>query len=217
MFGTEIEFELSAFEGMVAEAEAFVEPLRDVMPRDLETILPGPHLAAILASADRTRLNGHDMVRLMQSHKRLAAHYEAASLADMVEIAHSPPGDAHSLAERSSEEEEFASDEIRAALRLTRRTAESTLGFAMELRLRLPKVWELLDEGHIDVNRAKVIVFGTSHLSDQNAREVADRIIDRALGLTTGQLAARSDVSVSKPTLTRPKRGMRTLLIGVGS
>ena len=193
MFGTEMEFELSTadLERLMAEAEALIEPFRQTLPGDLETIPPGSHLAAILSAVDRTRLNGHDMVRLMQSHRRLAAHYEAASLADIVEIAHCPPGDAHSLAERSSEEEEFASDEIRAALRLTRRTAENTLGFAMELRLRLPKVWELLDEGRIDVNRAKTIVFGTSPLSDQNAREVADRIIDRAPGLTTGQLAAR--------------------------
>ncbi len=193
MFGTEVEFELSAAdsERMMAEAEAFVAPHRQVVPGDLETIPPGPHLAAILSAIDRTRLNGHDMVRLMQSHKRLAAHYEAASLADMVEIAHCPPGDADSPAERSSEEEEFALDEIRAALRLTRRAAETALGFAMELRLRLPQVEKLLKTGLIDVARARTIVYGTSHLSDQTARDVADRIVDRAHGLTTGQLAAR--------------------------
>ena len=92
-----------------------------MLPDELETIPPGPYLAVILAGVDRTRLNGHDVVRMMQSHKRLAAHYEAASLADMVEVAHCPPGDADSPAERNSEPEEFASDDIRAALCLTRR------------------------------------------------------------------------------------------------
>jgi hypothetical protein len=175
---------------MMAETEALVEPFRQTLPGDLETIPPGPHLAAILSAVDRTRLNGHDMVRLMQSHKRLAAHYEAASLVDMVEIAFCPPGDANSPVERSSEEEEFASDEIRAALRLTRRAAESALGFAMELRLRLPRVEKLLKTGLIDMPRARTIVYGSSHLSDQTAREGVDRIVDRAPGLTTGQLAA---------------------------
>jgi Domain of unknown function (DUF222)/HNH endonuclease len=193
MFGIEMEFELSTadFERMMAEAEAFVEPFRQVMPDDLEGIPPGPRLAAILAGADRTRLNGHDVVRLMQSHKRLAAHYEAASLADMVEVAHCPAGDAVSPVERSSDQEEFASDDIRAALRLTRSSAENQLGFAMELRERLPQVWELLTTGLIDLARAKTIVYGTSHLSGQTAREVVDRILDRAPNLTTGQLAAR--------------------------
>jgi len=140
MFGTEMELELSTadFERMMAEAETFVEPFRQELPDDLETIPPGLHLAAILAGVDRTRLNGHDVVRLMQSHKRLAAHYEAASLADMVEVAHCPAGDAVSPVERSSDQEEFASDDIRAALRLTRRTAENALEFALELRERLP-------------------------------------------------------------------------------
>ncbi|MCH7901225.1 MAG: DUF222 domain-containing protein [Acidobacteria bacterium] len=193
MFGTEIELDppTSDLEGMMAEAEMFVEPFRQVLPDELETIPPGPYLAVILAGLDRTRLNGHDVVRMMQSHKRLAAHYEAASLADMVEVAHCPPGDADSPAERNSEPEEFASDDIRAALCLTRRSAENELEFALELRGRLPQAWELLGAGLIDLARAKTIVYGTSHLSDQTARDVVVRIVDRAPNLTTGQLSAR--------------------------
>ncbi|MFV1960319.1 MAG: DUF222 domain-containing protein [Acidimicrobiia bacterium] len=186
-----MELSTADFERMMAEAETFVEPFRQELPDDLETIPPGLHLAAILAGVDRTRLNGHDVVRLMQSHKRLAAHYEAASLADMVEVAHCPAGDADSPVERSSDQEEFASDDIRAALRLTRRTAENALEFALELRERLPQIWDLLKAGLIDVARAKTIVYGTSHLSDRTAREVVDRILDRAPNLTTGQLSAR--------------------------
>lgn len=193
MFGTEIELDppTSDLEGMMAEAETFVEPFRQVLPDELETIPPGPYLAVILAGVDRTRLNGHDVVRMMQSHKRLAAHYEAASLADMVEVAHCPPGDADSPAERNSEPEEFASDDIRAALCLTRRSAENELEFALELRGRLPQAWELLGAGLINLARAKTIVYGTSHLSDQTARDVVDQIVDRSPNLTTGQLSAR--------------------------
>ena len=44
--------------GLVAE--------RQVLPDDLESIAPGPFLAAILSAVDRSRLNGHDAVRVMR-------------------------------------------------------------------------------------------------------------------------------------------------------
>ena len=60
MFGPEIELDPSTsdLEGMMAEAETFVEPFRQVLPDELETIPPDLYLAAILAGVDRTRLNG---------------------------------------------------------------------------------------------------------------------------------------------------------------
>jgi hypothetical protein len=87
--------------------------------------------------------------------------------------------------------EESAALEIRAALRMTRRAAETELGLAQELRHRLPAVGRALAGGDIDVRRARAIAYGTSHLSGDDAREVVDRIIDRAPQLTTGQLRAR--------------------------
>jgi len=43
-------------------------------PMNLEVIPPGPYLAAVVSSADRTRLNGHDAVRLVQAEARLSSH-----------------------------------------------------------------------------------------------------------------------------------------------
>jgi hypothetical protein len=55
---------------------------------------------------------------------------------------------------------------------------------------RLPRVWELLDRGVIDLSRARVMVDGTFHLEEPDARDVIDRVSERAPRLTTGQLAA---------------------------
>ncbi len=164
---------------------------RQVLPEDLDSLVPGPILAGFLFRIDRSRLNGHDLVVVMRAEARMEAHYAAARMATITEVAHSPNGDADSGVERSDVLVEFASDDVGAALNLTRRAADNELGFALELRERLPKVWETLSQGRIDVRRARTIVQGTSHLSEDTARNVVERIIDRAPNLTTGQLAAR--------------------------
>lgn len=179
------------FEVLTAEAESLVEPFRQVLPGGLEEMSPGPFLAAVLSWVDRSRLNGHDLVRVMRAETRMASHYEAARMATMVEVAQCPAGDARSLVERDPGVEEFAADEIRVALRLTRRSAEYELGFAFDLKERLPQVWEALHVGRIDMRRAKEIAHGTSHLPVGTARDVVDRVIGSAPGLTTGQLRAR--------------------------
>ena len=58
-----------------------------------------------------------------------------------------------------------AAAEIRAALRLTRRAADAELSLALDLRHRLPRVWRLLAAGDIDWRRARVITYGTAHLT----------------------------------------------------
>jgi hypothetical protein len=76
-------------------------------------------------------------------------------------------------------------------LQLTRRTADAELGFALDLRRRLPRVWAMLVAGDIDVRRARTIVSATSHLSMALAREVVDQVVEHAPRWTTGQLTAR--------------------------
>jgi hypothetical protein len=164
---------------------------RQVLPEDLDTLVPGPILAGFLFRIERSRLNGHDLVVVMRAEARMEAHYAAERMATITEVAYSPNGDADSGVERSEGLAEFAADDVGAALNLTRRTADAELGFALEIRELLPLVWEALSQGGIDVRRARTIVHGTSHLSEDTAREVVERIIETAPGLTTGQLAAR--------------------------
>lgn len=160
------------------------------LPLGLESIPPGPLLAAALGRVDRSQLNGYDLVRLLQARERMVAHCQAQSMADMVDISYASPGTEDSPPERMDEAAEFAADEIRAALTMTRRSAESRMTIASEVRERLPSLWSLFDEGVLDWSRVMVIVKGVSHLSDMQARNVVETIADRASRLTTGQLAA---------------------------
>lgn len=165
------------------------EDSRHVLP-DLESIPPGPFLAAIVTSVDRSKLNGFDLVRLLKARERLVAHSQAGVAADTFEMAHATPGDEDSDAERLEEGFEYAADELRPALVVTRSAANRRLGLAFDLLERLPLVWALLDEGQIDLARARVMCNGTAHLDEDEARRVVDLVAERASRLTTGQLAA---------------------------
>ena len=159
-------------------------------PADPASTPPGPVLAGLLASIDRSKLNGYDLVVVMQARSRQLAHDQAELYADMVEVSYCPPGDQASPVAREPDMAEFAADEIRAALMLTRRAADSELALAWRLRERLPHVWDHLHAGRIDVRRARTIAHGTGHLDPIEAHHVADLALEKAAEMTTGQLAA---------------------------
>jgi len=163
---------------------------RHVLPH-VESLPPGPFLALLLEFVDRSKLNGHDVVRLLKARERQKAHLEAGSMADMVEVAYSAPGDADSGPERLQAQVEYAADELRPALTLSRRAAEFRLSDATEITERLPQVWELLDAGGIDVPRARAFCAGTGHLPEVTARSVVARLAGVVPKLTVGQLKHR--------------------------
>ncbi|MEA2002313.1 MAG: DUF222 domain-containing protein [Actinomycetota bacterium] len=153
----------------------------------LDTMEPGPVLAAFLSAIDMSRVSAHDQIIVLRANQRMASHYQAQIYRDMAGVSDhmTEIDDDQQLANES------AAAEIRAALRLTRRAADTELGFALDLRQRLPMVWNALAAGRIDLRRAKAIAYGTGHLDRSAARKVVDRILTDAPGLTTGQLAAR--------------------------
>ncbi len=75
-------------------------------------------------------------------------------------------------------------------LRLTRRAADLELDLALELRQRLPRLWQAFAAGDVDVRRVRTMVGSTGHLDRDTARMVVDQVIDRAPQQTTGQLKA---------------------------
>jgi hypothetical protein len=196
--------ELLAGEALAAEAEdqlayevtcreladGRVTDRRDVLP-DLESIPPGPFLAVLLETFDRSKLNGNDVVRVLRARERQIAHSQAGSMADMVEMSYSAPGDADSEPERLQEQFEFAADELRPALTLSRRSAEFRMSDATEIRERLPEAWQLMDAGLIDVSKARAFCAGTGHLPIDTARSIVAQLADVAPRLTVGQLKAR--------------------------
>jgi hypothetical protein len=50
---------------------------RAAIPDDLETIDPGPELAAVLAGLDWDAITGRDLIRVLQAQQRQVAHYQA--------------------------------------------------------------------------------------------------------------------------------------------
>lgn len=149
---------------------------------------PGPALGGLLASIDVDRVSPHHRVIVLRAWQRQTSHGQAQMLAAMSALADhfdtEFPHDPH-LGWQA------ASTEIRATLRLTRRSAESQLDLALGVRRRLPRVWQALCNGSIDVPRARVLLSGTSHLDDDLARRVVDQILTDAHRLTTGQLHDR--------------------------
>ncbi|MGD2043370.1 MAG: DUF222 domain-containing protein [Acidimicrobiia bacterium] len=158
---------------------------------DLSSIPPGPYLAMLLEFFDREKLNGFDVVRLLQARERQLAHIQAQAMADTVETAYSAPGHSGSDVERLQEQFEYAADELRPALTLSRRAAEYKLSMATSILEQLPQVWVLLDQGHIDLPKARAFVNGTCHLPPEIARSVVAQLADVAQTLTVGQLQRR--------------------------
>jgi len=159
------------------------------IPTGLDAMAPGPALGAILGSIDVDRVSGHDRVIVLRAQQRMASHFQAQVYAAMTSVAeHMDDAEFVDDAELAWE---ASATEIRAALRLTRRSAESALDLAIQVRRRLPRVWMALSHGQLDEYRARTIVHNTSHLDERTARRVVDEVIDDAPGLTTGELAAR--------------------------
>jgi multidrug efflux pump subunit AcrA (membrane-fusion protein) len=148
---------------------------------------PGPVLAAFLMSVSDEELSEHDRIVVLRANQRMASFYSAQVYGDMAAVSEA----LHEADDDPQLATEAAAAEIRAALRLTRRAADTELSFALDLRQRLPRVWKLLAAGDIDVRRARTITRGTEHLSIAHARELVDEILEHAPRLTTGQLAAR--------------------------
>jgi hypothetical protein len=158
---------------------------------ELGSIPAGPVLTAYLMSVDRARLNGHQLVDVLQAQARQLAHAQAEFYAIMREVSWAAPSGPDGPVLRDPEMLEFATGEIQAALTMTRRAADAELELAWGLTDRLPGVGEALRQGHIDLRRARTILNGTSHLEEDLARQVADRVLEVAAELTSGQLAAR--------------------------
>ncbi len=153
----------------------------------LDRLPPGPGLAAALSSIDLSKLSGYDRVVVLRAQRKMSSHYAARAyeaMASISDVMHEMDDD-YELAHRA------AATEIRAGLSLTRRAADAELDLALDLQLRLPRLWEALAGGDVDVPKVKVTVSGTCHLSVAPAREVVEQIIDDAPTLTTGQLRGR--------------------------
>lgn len=158
-----------------------------VAPEGLGELAPGPMLADFVSVTDTGDLSGHDRVLVLVACQRLVSHYQAEVYRHMAAL----PDAYGDLSDDPEVVFDAAATEIRCALQLTRRAADTELGVAVELAERLPAIWELLGSGRIDPRRARAILYHTTHLETETARAVVAAILEDAPRWTTGQIAAR--------------------------
>jgi hypothetical protein len=121
---------------------------------------------------------------MMRAHQRLVAHYQAKLYQDMAAIWEEQKDDF------PDEGFAIAVQEIRAALNLTRRAAESELNNAIDFWERLPHVGDLLKLGRIDIRRAKVFAHETGALPEHIAQVVVEQTSSDAHRMNGAQLRA---------------------------
>ena len=179
---------------ITTRAAAAAHRERAAVPPSMDDMPPGPVLALMLSAIDPMALSAHDRVIALRAHRRLESHHAAKCYEAMAAIEQAfiqEDVDAGVTWDNEVETAEQAAAEIRVALNLTRRAADSDFAFARDLRERLPAVYGLLESGVIDVRRAKTIERHTIDLPCTTARAIAERVLSDAGISTTGELAAR--------------------------
>jgi len=184
------DYEMPFVQESVDEASlAWVDPTAyEGIPRDLDMMPPGPILGAFLSSIDVSKVSPHDQVLVLRANDRMMSHYSAQRYRDIAAVHTSCSSDADAT---YIEAGTACSAEIRLALMLTRTSADNELALALSLQHRLPRLFDMLATGTIDLRRARTIEHATIHLSDATAQGVLDEIADIAPDLTTGQIGAR--------------------------
>ena len=177
---------------------------------------PGPDLAGWLACSRASERDDAALVTSITAWRKVTSWAQAQELAAVAELARrrrvvgtvgaggqdcdraADAGDRDPVADTGRDDRDpvaeleagFAPNEVALALTLTQGGAEYWMDLAVSLTRRLPATLAALDEGTIDLNRAKLIDQYTSSLDARLARTVERRVLVRAEHQTTGQLRA---------------------------
>ena len=182
----------------------------------LDTCAPSESLARLADAVTRdgrlAQLNDDELIGVVRAWHRLESWCSAGTLAVIAELARRRPAERTAPAAPGrfpAQLSEFISDEVAAALTLSRRTADACLDLALDLALRLPATARALHEGIIDYPKARLIADLTRILSDEDARAVEARILAAAGDQTTAQLRAavsRAVIAVDPEAATRRRQ-----------
>ncbi len=169
-------------------------PFSDLAGRVVEDMLPGPGLAGWLSRAEAGCLGEFELAGVAAACRRLASWATAAELTAVAEMTtraaardSSVPVETDGRPASVSPE---AAAEVGLALTMSQFGAALWADLALNLRWRLPGSLAALSEGRIDLSRARLIAELTSVLSDDDARTVEERVLERAGQQTPGQLRA---------------------------
>ncbi|MGW5263708.1 DUF222 domain-containing protein [Microbispora sp. NPDC004025] len=157
------------------------------IPEGLAVIPPGAELAQMLAGIDVERVSGFDTVEVLKAAYRQSCHERARFLRTLLEVGLREQLSGDSVV-RLEVPDEFAPDEVRAALVWSRRRADSAFELAWNLHRRLPVLGAAMLAGQLDEPRAVAFIRWTSGLTDAQAGWVCEHLIGRAATWTVGEL-----------------------------
>jgi uncharacterized protein DUF222 len=194
----------------------------------LDTCAPSDALARLADAVTRdgglAQLDDDELIGVVRVWHRLESWCSAGTLAVIAELARRRPAErtapaapgrfpaqwtASAPGQFPAQLSEFISDEVAAALTLSRRTADAYLDLALDLALRLPATARALHEGIIDYPKARLIADLTRILSDEDARAVEAQILPAAGDQTTAQLRAavsRAVIAIDPEAATRRRQ-----------
>lgn len=165
---------------------------------DPAPVAPGPELAALLDAVSVSELRTADLVDRICGFERLSAWAAACQAEAIADFAHRRLdilSDDELVTDtvepvRLAQVNEFAEDELSAALSISRMSARARIDFALHLAGRLPRTLAALRQGRIGVASARVIVDGTGPLPDDVASAVETTVVPWAEGRTPGAVRA---------------------------
>jgi uncharacterized protein DUF222 len=179
----------------------------------LDVCAPSGTLAGLTDAASRdgrlSDLDDDELIGVVRAWHRLESWCASGGLAAIAELARRRPADRVAPGPPGGFPEqlsEFIGDEVAAALTLTGRAADTCLGVALDLEIRLPGTARALHEGIIDRHKARLIAEATRILTDEHAGQVEARILPAAGKQTTGQLrvaVARAILAVDPDAAAR--------------
>lgn len=187
------------------------------LPAGLAGMPPGPGLAAVLADVDLGTLTGAEVVTVLQAEYRQSAHQRSRVLAAAYETGMRRP--LRTEFDRLESADEFSSDEVRAALGLTRSAATKLFDLAYQTMSRLPELHQAMAAGELDEPRARVLADWSADLRDAHARDICRELLPRVVppateddpvALTTGQLIDEIKTLAVALDRTGPSAATRT-------
>jgi hypothetical protein len=181
-------------------------------------VIPGCAQLAVAAdtavgdgSADRFGgVADHELIGLVCAWDRVEAHAAARKLVAIAEVFRRNPEDGFEPepGQMPAVVHEFTRDQLALALGESSAQADALLTVAWHLAIRLGATLDALRDGTITRGKTELIVRLTQYLSDDEARQVEAKILDRAGRLTPGGLrsaVARAVVEVA-PDKARQRR-----------
>src|SRR6476469_8071167 len=166
--------------------------MQNTIPSDWTATPTGPELCALLAPAEIGALTDDQLVELLGAEARQLAYQQARVWAAMAEIAHRDPTPNLAPGTYWTADQIFESavDEVRAELRLTRRSARRELENADGVA-ELPCVMNAVETGVIDRARAIVLADGCLDLTDEQRTILLDTLLPDAARVTATRLAEK--------------------------